>query len=81
LCIQDEKDPATEMADAFEMFDKDGTGKITFKNMQDVCRQMGDGALADNEPEVQQIIDEVTLALCISEHLIKLHVCWLGCGL
>merc|ERR1712046_92446 len=58
----DEKDPATEMADAFAMFDKDNTGKITFKNMQDVIRDMGDPELADNEPEVQQIIDEVNPA-------------------
>eukprot|EP00656_Telonema_subtile_P030713 TRINITY_DN336_c0_g1_i1.p1 TRINITY_DN336_c0_g1~~TRINITY_DN336_c0_g1_i1.p1 ORF type:complete len:177 (+),score=61.51 TRINITY_DN336_c0_g1_i1:97-627(+) len=58
----DEKDPATEMADAFAMFDKDNTGRITFKNMQDVCREMGDPHLADNEPEVQQIIDEINPA-------------------
>eukprot|EP00658_Telonema_sp_P-2_P007190 TRINITY_DN1267_c0_g1_i12.p1 TRINITY_DN1267_c0_g1~~TRINITY_DN1267_c0_g1_i12.p1 ORF type:complete len:197 (-),score=99.90 TRINITY_DN1267_c0_g1_i12:297-854(-) len=58
----DEKDPTTEMADAFAMFDKDNTGRITFKNMQDICREMGDKELADNEPEVQQIIDEINPA-------------------
>merc|ERR1711934_494115 len=55
----DEKDPATEMADAFAMFDKDSTGRITMKNMQDVIREMGNPELADNEPEVEQIINEI----------------------
>merc|ERR1711966_286158 len=68
----DEKDPATEMADAFAMFDKDDTGKITFKNMQDVCREMGDKDLADNEPEVQQIIDEINPAGWTMEDFLSL---------
>merc|ERR1711934_11934 len=68
----DEKDPATEMQDAFAMFDKDNTGKITFKNMQDVCREMGNAELADNEPEVQQIIDEINPAGWTMEDFLSL---------
>ena len=60
------------MADAFAMFDSDGTGKITFKNMQDVCRQMGDKDLGDNEPEVQQIIDEINPAGWTMEDFLSL---------
>merc|ERR1712070_181679 len=45
-----------------KMFDKDNTGRITFKNMQEVCREMGDHELADNEPEVEQIINEINPA-------------------
>merc|ERR1712091_664187 len=55
----DRKDPEEEMRDGFAMFDQDGKGYIDWKDMGRVALEMGDKDLADNEPELQQIIDEI----------------------
>merc|ERR1711990_1186297 len=58
------EDPAEECAKAFAWFDKDGSGKITVKNLKVVAEEMGThmgdaGPLWENEPELQQMIDEI----------------------
>merc|ERR1712022_100604 len=79
-------DPSpVEIKEMLEKIDQDGngsvefegfvgllSGKMTFKNMQDVIREMGDKELADNEPEVQQIIDEINPAGWTMEDFLSL---------
>merc|ERR1712178_453357 len=55
----DRKDPEEEMKDGFAMFDVDGKGFINHKDLQRVCIELGDKELSENEPELQQIIDEI----------------------
>merc|ERR1712178_17727 len=50
-----DKDPVEEMKKAFKLYDDDGTGKITFKNMQRVAKELGDTL---DDAELQDIIDE-----------------------
>merc|ERR1719446_1015817 len=49
------KDPVEEMKKAFKTFDDDGTGKITFKNMQRVAKELGE---AMSDADIQDVIDE-----------------------
>merc|ERR1712046_326360 len=53
------KDPQEECKKGFDWFDRDGTGRITVGNLKAVAEDMGDNDLADNEPELQQMIDEI----------------------
>merc|ERR1711907_94521 len=58
----DRKDPDQEMKDGFAMFDTDGKGFINFKDIGRIASELGDSELADNEPELKQIIDEINPA-------------------
>merc|ERR1711939_542542 len=55
----DRRDPEEEMKDGFAMFDTDGKGFITWKDLQRVATELNDKDIAENEPELQQIIDEI----------------------
>ncbi|KAK0086378.1 hypothetical protein PV325_003310 [Microctonus aethiopoides] len=50
-----EKDSKEEVLKAFRLFDDDDTGKITFKNLKRVAKELGENM---TDEELQEMIDE-----------------------
>merc|ERR1712196_510465 len=69
-----EKDQVDEMKKAFTLYDDDGTGKITFKNLERVAKELGE---AMSPEELQELITEADTdgdgALSEAEFLAVMH--------
>merc|ERR1719231_562094 len=50
-----DKDPVEEVKKAFKLYDDDNTGKITFRNMQRIAKELGENM---SDADLQDVIDE-----------------------
>ena len=54
-CWQSEKDGKADMLKAFKLFDVDGKGKISFKNLKAIAAELGESM---SEGDLQGMMDE-----------------------
>ncbi|TNN15431.1 Centrin-3 isoform 3 [Schistosoma japonicum] len=50
-----DRDPVTEMIRAFKLFDEDDSGKITYRNLKKVSKELGENL---SDQELRAMIEE-----------------------